>query len=108
VTYSEVSAHLAKRHEDDGLLLREIVEATHATAAFGAPEVRLIVDEPCELGRRHDLGPTAVVVGDDVSYGVLRMLEVMVEHCCDIRPFHTRLEAEQWLDLTAARRSKPG
>ncbi|HEY6147960.1 MAG TPA: hypothetical protein VIZ69_09690 [Thermoanaerobaculia bacterium] len=50
-----------------------------------------------ELGRVHALGPTAVIVCNDVSYGILRMLETLVEDVCDVRPFRDRADGEAWL-----------
>ncbi len=98
VTYSEVVAHLDKERFDNGLPLTELIEATQATVAFSPDEVRQIVKRLRDLGRRYALGPTAVVVGNDFSYGILRMLEILVEDVCDIRPFRNRGEAEEWLN----------
>jgi hypothetical protein len=97
VTYSDIAAHLEKERIDNGLLLPELIEATQATAAVSTAEVRKIVDRLREMGHRNALGPTAVVVGNDLSYGLVRMLEILLEDVCDIRPFRNRSEAEEWL-----------
>ena len=71
-------------------------------------EVEGAVERLRELGRVNALGPTAVVVGNDVSYGILRMLETLVEDFCDVRPFRNRAEAEGWLEtMPQARPPKP-
>ena len=98
VTYSEIVAHLEKERNDNGLPLPELIEATLATTVLSTVEVRQIVDRLRELGNRNALGPTAVVVGNELSYGLVRMLEILVEDVCDIRPFRNRGEAEEWLD----------
>lgn len=98
VTYSEVIAHLGKERDDSGLPLHELIDATQATAVFSPSEVRQIVDRLRDLGRSNALGPTAVVTGNDVSYGIMRMLEILVEDVCDVRPFRDRREAEEWLN----------
>ena len=97
VTYSQVEAHLGKERDDNGLPFTEFIDATQATADLSAEEVRQVVDLLRDLGRHNALGPTAVVTGDDVSYGIMRLLEILVEDVCDIRPFRDRGEAEEWL-----------
>ena len=98
VTYPDVLAHLEMERLDDGLPVHELIQATNATAVLSTAEVRGVVDRLRELGRVNALGPTAVVVGNDVSYGILRMLETLVEDVCDVRPFRHRADAEAWLE----------
>ena len=98
VTYPDVLAHLEMERLDDGLPLHELINATNATAVLSTEEVRGVVEQLRGLGRVNALGPTAVVVGNDVSYGILRMLETLVEDVCDVRPFRNRAEAEAWLE----------
>ena len=47
----------------------------------------MVVDRLRHLGKHHALGATAVVVVADLSYGVIRMLEALLEDICDVRPF---------------------
>jgi hypothetical protein len=98
VTYSEIMTHLERERDDNALPFRELIEATQATLDISSPEVWQVVDRLRTLGHQHALGPTAVVVGDDVSYGVMRMLETLVEDVCDVRPFRSRGDAEEWLN----------
>lgn len=49
------------------------------------------------LGQQGVLGPTAIVVADDVTYGMLRMLQTLVEDVCLVWPFRSFPEAEAWL-----------
>ena len=95
--FSEIATHLRKERDDGGLPFPELIDATRATVALSGAEVRRVVDLLRDLARHGALGPTAVVVGDDVSYGVMRMLEILVEDVCAVRPFRGRLEAEEWL-----------
>lgn len=104
ITYSEIVAHLEKERKDRGLPYPELIEAMEATAVISAAEVRKVVERLRELGRRNALGPTAVVTDDDVAYGLLRMLEFLVEDVCDVRPFRDRHKAEVWLDAMPAPR----
>jgi hypothetical protein len=98
VTYPEVVAHLEKERDDNFLSLIEFIDATHATAAFSAAEVRQVVNLLRDLGHHNALGPTAVITGNDISYGMMRMLEMLVEDVCDVRPFRDRDAAEKWLN----------
>jgi hypothetical protein len=49
------------------------------------------------VGGDSTLGPTAVLVSDDVAFGVIRMLEVLVEDICEVRSFRDEQEARAWL-----------
>ena len=98
VTYPEVMAHLEKERVDNGLPLNELVVATRAKVAFSPVDVRQVIKRLRDLGRHHALGPTAIVVDDDLSYGMMRMLEMLVEDVCDVRPFRNAGEAEAWLN----------
>ena len=104
VSCAEILEHLEKERFDGGLPLPELGDATRATVALSPAEVRDVVSRLRELGYQNALGPCAVVVGDDLSYGVLRMLEVLVEDVCDVRPFRSGNEAEKWLDSIAGPR----
>ena len=44
LTYSEIVAHLGKKRDDDGLPFAEFIDATQATVALSAAEVRQVVD----------------------------------------------------------------
>jgi len=107
VTYSEIMAHLDMERDDGGLPLSEFIDASPATINISAREVRLIVDRLHSLGRLSALGPTAILVGNEVSYGMMRMLEILVGDVTDIRPFRDRDEAEDWLDA-ASKQRPPG
>ncbi|HZE18882.1 MAG TPA: hypothetical protein VE402_02060, partial [Candidatus Angelobacter sp.] len=56
-----------------------------------------IVETLRRLGRKGALGPTAVLVSNDVTYGMLRMIETLVGDVAAVRPFRERAEAEKWL-----------
>jgi hypothetical protein len=97
VTLRDVRLHLEQERGDHGLGLSELVDARRATLAFDPTQVRQIVAVLRELAQGHDLGPTAVLVSSDYSFGMLRMLETLVEDVCAIRPFRDEAEAREWL-----------
>ena len=97
VTFRDVRAHLDQERHDQGLALREMIDARGATLALDPLHVRQLVSVLRDLARSHPLGPTAVLVGSDYAFGMLRMLETLVEDVCAIRPFRDEAEAREWL-----------
>jgi hypothetical protein len=73
----------------------ELIDARSATVA--PVDVKATMELLRRLGERCPLGPTAIVVQTDFQYGMLCVLETLVEGICTIRPFHDRTTAEQWL-----------
>ena len=97
VSYEEIGAHLS--HERDARLLSrpQLIDATHVTPTLTPAQARGLVSILLSLGAEHALGPSAVVVGSDLAYGMMRMVEILSEDVCQIRPFRSRAEAEVWL-----------
>jgi hypothetical protein len=86
---------------------RELIDAHGAIIKLSAQEVREVVALLRSMSYKRGfnisfnprpLGPTAVVVSSDVAFGVMRMLETLVEDVCIIKPFRDIPGAEQWLD----------
>lgn len=106
ITIDDIRKHLTQEHRDKGLAYRELIEASRATAAFSPSDVRTTVEILRAYGREGVLGPTAIVVGNDLAYGMIRMLAILLEGVCELQPFRTRQEAEQWLaDASASPRT---
>lgn len=97
ITLRDVRVHLDQERRDHGLGLSELVDARRATLALDSAQVRQIVTYMRDLAREHALGPTAVLVTTDYAFGMLRMLETLVEDVCAIRPFRDEDEAGEWL-----------
>jgi hypothetical protein len=104
----DIRKHLTQEHRDKGLPYRELIEASRATAEFSASDVRTTVELLREYGRKGVLGPTAIVVGNDLAYGMIRMLGILLEGICELQPFRTREEAEQWLADASVSRGASG
>jgi hypothetical protein len=110
ITMADVREHLDQEHEEGGLGYPEIIDATEATAAaMDSDDVRATVSILRELGTREALGPTAVLVSNDVTYGMTRALETLADDVCDVRPFRAgdRSAAEAWVASTPARAPGP-
>src|SRR5687768_17307676 len=89
IDLAEVRRHLERERDDGGLGYPELIDARAATVALSPDDVRAVVPLLRGLRRRASLGPTAVVVAADVDYGVMRMLETLLESVADLRPFRT-------------------
>jgi hypothetical protein len=78
-----------------------MVDATQATVQFSSEDVRTIFETLKQLSRKGALGPTAVIVGNEFTYGMLRMLEILLEmgSMSPLRPFRIgeEADAEHWL-----------
>ncbi len=105
VSLEDVEAHLRQEEESHALGYRELIDASEATSMFDSDDVRTVVALLQDLGRRAALGPTAIIVSNDVTYGMCRMLEILLDDVCELRPFRMseRAEAEHWLATAAIR-----
>lgn len=85
-------------------LLGDADDAVYAIVTTGFGRLRATSSEITEMVRHHrkvsdDLKlRAAVVVGDDLSFGIVRMLASQVEDLdYELRPFHDEEEAASWL-----------
>ena len=76
---------------------RELIDARRAVVRLSSAEAQEIVELLRSLSRSHPLNRIAVVVSTDVAYGVMRMLQTLVEDVCVVQPFRDLAEAERWL-----------
>jgi hypothetical protein len=97
LTVDQISAHLDRERSGSGLPYPELMDARGFRPTFSSPEVRHIVQIIREFAKATPFGPTAVVIDTDVGYGVLRMVQMLVDDVCVIHPFREQDEAERWL-----------
>lgn len=97
ITLDEVLRHLEEEHYRWGLQCSEFIDATEATAVFSSRDAREIVAEIRKRASEGAFGATAILVADDVTYGMCRMLEILLDDVVELRPFRQREEAEEWL-----------
>jgi hypothetical protein len=104
VTFDEVRGHLNRERDERGLAYRELIDARQATAEFSPNEARQLVNLVKRLAEEGGFGPTAILVTDIMTYGMLRMLEILLEEVCHLRPFWASESesAEQWLRSVAS------
>ena len=99
ITMADIRSHLEDETQRGGLGYRELIDGSKASVGFTTTDVRATVDILRKLGREGALGPAAVIVPDEVSYGMLRLLEILLEDVVAVRPFRERErhDAEEWL-----------
>ena len=97
IGFEAIRAHLARERDVGALGYRELIDARRAIAEVTAEEVRRVVDLVRTEAHRKVLGPTAIVVSTPVAFGMLRMLEQLVEDVALIRPFRSYAAAVEWL-----------
>jgi hypothetical protein len=97
IGYADIERHLRQERQWKGLSYPEFMDARGAGLNLAPVDVRHIVELLRRLGHEAKLGPTAVLVDNDFAFGVLRMLDSLVEDCCRIHPFRDEAEAFAWL-----------
>jgi hypothetical protein len=98
ITLDDILKHIEQERTANGLGYAELIDARGYVPAFSADQVRTVVEVLRDLAAQSPLGPTAIVVDSDVGFGMLRMLEIMMDDVCKIRPFRDMSEARRWLE----------
>ncbi len=104
ITMDDIRDHLSSERGEGGLAYGELIDASKASPALSTADARATVNILKDLGRDGALGPTAIIVPNDVSYGLVRMVEILLEGVADVRPFRTNeiADAKEWLEKTGA------
>lgn len=97
ITWKDVRSHLHEEYLAGGLRYAELIDGRAALPIWSSAQAHEIVALLTTFGRESALGPTAVVVSSDFAFGMLRMLEILLEGVCLVKPFHDYAVAEQWL-----------
>lgn len=97
VSYADVKNHLLTERNFGGLSYRELIDARGAGLVFTSSETRQIVELLRNMGRDSGLGPTAVLIDNDVAFAVVRTLEALTEDVAEVKPFWSEAEARNWL-----------
>ena len=97
VTAEDVDHHLKLERHFNGLLYPEIIDARAANVDLTSDEVRTIVALVREMSVENKFGPTAVIVSTDIEFGVIRMLETLLDDVAAVSPCRSEAEARTWL-----------
>jgi hypothetical protein len=93
----EVRTHLLAERFEGGLSYKELIDGRSATPIWSSAQSREILTLLTSLGRDSSLGPTAVLVSSELAFGMMRMLEILLEDVCIVKPFRDYDAAVQWL-----------
>ena len=102
VTLEDIRDHLEEERQEPGLAYSELIDARGSVPDFSPADVRVLVAWLRWLGERTRLGPTAVLVDSDLEFGMMRMLEILVDDVCQVKPFRDEANAEYWLAQLSA------
>ncbi|MBZ5696273.1 MAG: hypothetical protein LAN36_13040 [Acidobacteriia bacterium] len=103
VSYADVEEHIVQQRRLDSVSYREFLDGRGAGLSLSPAEVRRIVELLREMSREAPLGRTAVLVPSDYAFGMVRMLEMLLEEVFELRPFRDEQEARAWLEGNAAK-----
>ena len=96
ITLAEVRA-LLRDLKNSEPPYRELIDARGAAVRLSSAEVQEIVELLRSLSGSDRLSRIAVVVSTDMAYGMMRMLQILVEDVCVVQPFRNLADAERWL-----------
>ena len=72
ILYKDLMDHMNAEVRDQGQPYAELIDARGATAMFSSDEVRDFIEVIKRLACESRLGPTAVVVSDELTFGMFR------------------------------------
>lgn len=100
IVMGEIQDHLVQEHKEGGLAYRELVDASGAEPLMSTTDARATVELLKTLARQGMLGPTAVIVPNEAGYGLVRMVEILLDGVAEVRPFRKTeaAEAREWLE----------
>lgn len=100
IVMGDIQDHLVQERKEGGLAYRELVDASEAEPFLSTKDVRATVELLRTFARQGMLGPTAVIVPSEVGYGLVRMVEILLDGAAEVRPFRKTeaVEAREWLE----------
>ncbi len=102
VGFAEAAAHFEQVSREPWFPAPSLTDVRGTTPTIPSSEVRAIVELFRDLGPRIREVPIAVLVDSDVSYGLVRMLQLLLEDSVTLRPFRDREKALHWIAERAA------
>lgn len=103
VTYADVEDHIVQQRRLGSVSYREFLDARGAGPILSPAEARRIVQLLRDMSQEAPLGRTAVLVSSDYAFGMVRMLEMLLDDVFELRPFRDEEEANAWLRRDTAK-----
>jgi hypothetical protein len=98
VTFEDLNAHLDAEERERGLDLPELFDARGASTNVTPAQVRQLVSRAHTTLQERPLGPTAIVVTDDMAFGMARMYAILANRLgIVVEVFRDVESAEEWL-----------
>jgi hypothetical protein len=97
VTFTDISDHLLEEKRSQTLHYREFVDGREAVAQFTPADSLKIADLLRSLNLGTKVGRKAILAPNPLAYGLTRVIEVVTEAFCEVRPFLDEQEARTWL-----------
>jgi hypothetical protein len=107
VCLADIEAHFRQVSAEPWFPAPAIADAREAPPTIPSREVRAIVELLRQLGPRLHGAPTAVLVASDVAFGLVRMIELLLDDVVTIRPFRDRAAAFAWLAEQRHQQGRP-
>ena len=98
ITVIDILGHLDAVRRDDALAYVELIDARDAARPFLSPtEVWRAASAVLNLKISAPFGPRAVILRDDVTFGLTRIFTNIVSGRIPIEAFRDEAKAEEWL-----------
>ena len=99
MSLEEIRHHLECEYYRNALGYPELIDASGACTTVTANEIRKLVDHLQEYQKHGPFGPTVVVATNDVLFGMVRMLGILLSlrGGPDVEVFRDREAAMEWL-----------
>lgn len=100
IVMGDIQDHIVQERKEEGLAYRELIDASEAEPLMSTKDARATVELLKTLARQRLLGPTAVIVPNEVGYGLVRMVEILLDGVAEVRAFRKteKAEAREWLE----------
>ena len=99
ISLNDVEEHLDRESQEKSLAYRELVDATNAWTDLTLDQVRVLVHRLYRMMEQQQLGPTAVVTGNDRLFGMASMFSILsdIRRGPSVGTFRGFGEALNWL-----------
>ena len=100
IVMEDIQDHLVQERREGGLAYREFIDASDAEPLMNTKDARATVELLKTLAGQGLLGPTAVIVPNEMAYGLVRMVEILLDGVAEVRPFRKAeaVDAREWLN----------
>jgi len=101
VTYSQVEEMILSSAKQGIVSYPLLIDARQVTIDLFPEDVNRLRDLLLDLSTKTEIGPTAVLISDDLSEQGTQLVGMVTKGLCEVRGFAERADAEQWLGWEA-------